>query len=435
MYTRGMDPRVGGPHRLSLFSRRLDTVLFVVYLLGAIVPLAALGFLVQKYALPARPDQRTILLAVVVSIAILSLAAFLALRRVAKTSLQRLNEDNRRLSILLAASSDVAGASHDQEILNAATSGASQIAGSKAAFFARRKPDGNLEITNTHGSEGGLFSESYGEALLAAAAHVIESQSPGLAPLSRSNASAKDLQQAPRVLAVPCIPSDTQPGALLVPLPTSASQDPAPLTNVLWTLARLTAGALQRSEMQEAQRNYFTHLTHLLVTALDSHLDYKVDHSKRVAFLSSVLGHELDFDEDRQQRLYFSALLHDVGMLEVDKNEHHIQGSVRKHPALGYDMLQRISLWQDLAPIVLHHHEWFDGHGYPTGIAGDKIPLESRIVGIAEAFDSMTNMSSYKTPITVVQALERVREGSGTQFDPDLVKVFLRLAEEGAFEQ
>jgi HD-GYP domain-containing protein (c-di-GMP phosphodiesterase class II) len=80
---------------------------------------------------------------------------------------------------------------------------------------------------------------------------------------------------------------------------------------------------------------------------------------------------------------------------------------------------------------VLHHHEWFDGSGYPEKVAGDQIPLESRIIALAEAFDTMTSESSYQRAISVEEALQRVEAGAGRQFDPQIVPILIDLVREG----
>ena len=98
---------------------------------------------------------------------------------------------------------------------------------------------------------------------------------------------------------------------------------------------------------------------------------------------------------------------------------------------MGHRMLAPIQLWADVAPLVLHHHEWWNGGGYPEQLAADAIPLESRIIGVAEAFDSMTSRSSYKEPVPTDEAVRRVEAGAGTQFDPEVVRVFLDLARRG----
>ena len=94
-------------------------------------------------------------------------------------------------------------------------------------------------------------------------------------------------------------------------------------------------------------------------------------------------------------------------------------------------MLGRIRLWQELAPIVHHHHEWFDGTGYPDGLAGEEIPLEARIVALCDAFDSMTSATSYKTAKPIAAVAHELERCAGTQFDPELVRRFLTLIDEG----
>jgi HD-GYP domain-containing protein (c-di-GMP phosphodiesterase class II) len=102
-----------------------------------------------------------------------------------------------------------------------------------------------------------------------------------------------------------------------------------------------------------------------------------------------------------------------------------------KHAELGYRMLARIRLWEDVAPIVHSHHEWYDGAGYPEGLAGNDISLESRIISVCESFDSMTSDTSYKVAMPMEAAVEEIRGCAGTQFDPLVAKTFLDLVEQG----
>ncbi len=97
-------------------------------------------------------------------------------------------------------------------------------------------------------------------------------------------------------------------------------------------------------------------------------------------------------------------------------------------------MLSAIRVWEDIAPFVLYHHEWFNGQGYPEGLAGENIPLEARVIGLAEAVDSMVSRSSYKDAMPAQDMLKQVRDGAGTQFDPEVARVFLALVERGEVE-
>ncbi len=94
-------------------------------------------------------------------------------------------------------------------------------------------------------------------------------------------------------------------------------------------------------------------------------------------------------------------------------------------------MLARIRLWEDVAPIVHHHHERYDGSGYPEALAGEDIPLESRIIAVCDAFDSMTSNTSYKVAMPVEAAVQELRNCAGTQFDPKIAEVLLDLIEQG----
>jgi len=119
-------------------------------------------------------------------------------------------------------------------------------------------------------------------------------------------------------------------------------------------------------------------------------------------------------------------------MLKFDKSVPKNDKTCQKHAELGYRMLARIRLWEDVAPIVHSHHERYDGTGYPQGLAGDDISLEARIVTLCDAFDAMTSNSSYKVAMSFEAAVEEVRSCTGTQFDPRVAKAFLDLVAQGA---
>ena len=180
-----------------------------------------------------------------------------------------------------------------------------------------------------------------------------------------------------------------------------------------------------------AQRNFFAHVTEILSTALDNHLDYHRGHGKRVAQLAHLIGRELGMSEDAMQRLHFAALLHDIGMLKLERTQKMNARSCERHSAIGARLLAPIVLWQELAPIVHSHHERWDGSGYPDGLAGDSIPLESRVISLADAFDSIASHSSYRVALSRDEAIGEIRECTGTQFDPKVVAAFVALAGRG----
>jgi putative nucleotidyltransferase with HDIG domain len=190
--------------------------------------------------------------------------------------------------------------------------------------------------------------------------------------------------------------------------------------------------ALRRGDLEDAQRNFFAHVTDLLVSALDAHVVEREGHAMGVARIANRLGHALGLAPDRIERLHFAAMLHDIGLLKFEQARHCDPRALRLHPAVGARMLARIRLWEPIAPIVLHHHEWWDGSGYPEGKAGEAIPLEARIVALADAVDAMRRPKMKRSAaLTLPEIIEEVVRGRETQFDPALVDAFLGLYERG----
>jgi putative nucleotidyltransferase with HDIG domain len=409
----------------SIFSQKLDRAAFTAYFLGAIVPLIALAFVVQRYVLPGQPDGSlgTSLTALVASIALLSGASFVILRRITRRSLRQMDRDNHRLAALLAVSDSLSRAEHGRDAAVTAVRSALAIAEARAAYV--------LAPGGGSGAPGLLVSAG------ADAEKLHEEQAAGIAEIAELVLrEGRTALSGPRgglsaAAAVP-LPGDDGPLAVLVVIHTEAGHEfDGAQVGALATLAGLAAVALRNADLHESQRNFFTHVTDILVTALDSHLGYHSGHSVHVAAYSNRLGRALGFDEKRLQRLHFAALLHDIGMLKLDASLQHDSQVCAKHTSLGSRMLARIRLWQDLAPIVQHHHEWWDGNGYPDRVAGEAIPLEARIIALCDAFDSMTSPSGYKPPRPLSAVVRELETCAGTQFDPELVRRFLELLDRG----
>ncbi len=422
--------------RFSLFAQPLDRAAFVAYFLGAVIPLAALGFVTQRYFDVAGLrtasgftllQSRLFLIALIVSIAILSLASFLALRRTMRQALERAKVENRRLAELVSSSRALAAADHETDVLRLAAEHVAKLTGARAAYFIARRGDGVLTPAASVGQLAEEIHSAHRGQLDDVAGRAMATLRPAAAELPQLAPGRRATPPVTTASAVPC----GEHRALLAVFGKAAAAGRTSSADALSTLSGLTVAALKKVSLQDDQRNFFTHVTHFLTCALDSHLGYHADHSRHVAHLSVRIGRELGLGPERLERLHFAALLHDIGMLEINLDLLENRQAMRQHPDIGADMIERVSLWQDLAPFVRHHHEWFDGSGYPKGLSGEDIPVESRIIGLAEAFESMTSSASYKTPIEAPRALERIEGDAGTQFDPRVVRVFLALADEG----
>ena len=415
-----------GHHRNSIFSQRLDRTTFTAYLLGAIVPLIALGVVVERYVIPALTNQDQVLgmMGLVGSIAVLSFLSFLVLRKTTHSTLERIDRDNRRLSALLGASTTLTASEHASDIAATAVTCAVELTGAHAAYLLVRgkDPEAPAELFESAGTDTEKLFQAIGEPMTELADLAMSSGRPAIKNGSKDRRS---------IVALPLAGESTWLGALAVVHAKSAAQLESGKIDALTTLAGLTSVAMRNADLRDAQRNFFSHMTDILVSALDAHLDYHNGHGNRVAQSANRVGRALNLDEKRLQNLHFASLLHDVGMLKIDKSIQKNEKACEKHAELGYRMLVRIRLWEDVAPIVHSHHERYDGTGYPEGLAGDDISLEARIITVCDAFDSMTSNTSYKIAMPLEAAVQEVRNCAGTQFDPRIAKTFIDLVEQG----
>ena len=423
----------------SIFSHDLDRAVFVTYFLGAVIPLLALGWVTHRYALPLiRNDTRTTaeLVALVAAVACLSLVSFFALRRLAGSALSRIQERNEHLARLLEVARGLSSASHAQDVAATATKAAVRLSGARAAYVVL-KQEGEQKLS-VYESSGDKAEDLYREHEAELQELVDQALEDGKHKLLSDGGAANQVDSSPTsdgatalcaAAAFPWSRAAGRGGALVI----ADSRHGAVLENsqidVAATLSALTSVALENADLQEGQRNFFSHVTEILVAALDSHVDGRPGHATRVSRIANRLGRELEFSEERLHTLYFSALLHDVGMLKIERRHHRDPARVQKHAVLGHRMLSPIRVWKDAAPIVLHHHEWFDGNGYPEGLVGERIPLEARIIAVADAFDAMTQDPEHRLSGNVPGALRELRDQAGSQFDPRVVFSFASLVE------
>jgi diguanylate cyclase (GGDEF)-like protein/PAS domain S-box-containing protein len=156
-------------------------------------------------------------------------------------------------------------------------------------------------------------------------------------------------------------------------------------------------------------------------------------HSRRVSYLCEAIGIAMEQNESGLKELKTVGLLHDIGKIAIDEkilnkpdrltNEE--WSDMKRHPEIGYRILSSVNDMAELAEFVLAHHERWDGKGYPKGLKGKEIPLQARIIMVADTFDAMTSARPYRSPLSDETAINEIEKNSGTQFDPEIVRVFI----------
>src|SRR5581483_9772083 len=207
---------------------------------------------------------------------------------------------------------------------------------------------------------------------------------------------------------------------------------------LLGGLAQQAKLAIANASSYEGLERTFVSTVEALANALEANDEYTSKHARWITDLSLRVGRELGLDERALKRLELGALLHDIGKIGIPSSiltkPGRLTGDERvvmeTHPELGERIIAPIDRLEDVRAIVRHCHERWDGRGYPDGVAGESIPLESRIIFVCDAYHAMTTDRPYRKRLSHNEALRRLADGAGTQFDPQVVEVALRVLEQ-----
>jgi len=204
-------------------------------------------------------------------------------------------------------------------------------------------------------------------------------------------------------------------------------------------IAEIAGTAIRRARLNHHLEQSYIELVLVLARAADARDSYTADHSERIATRAVTLARAMGCNEIDVQNVQWGALLHDIGKLGVPDNilrkpgplteaEWHV---MRQHPAIGEEILRPVDRMRDVAALVRHHQERWDGAGYPDHLRGEEIPLGARILAVADTYGAMTDDRAYGKGRTLDDALAEICRCAGTQFDPRVVDVFCRMLREG----
>ena len=205
------------------------------------------------------------------------------------------------------------------------------------------------------------------------------------------------------------------------------------------SIGEQVATALHRTELFTELERAYLQTTLTLANAVNAKDNYTADHSEHLANMSAAVGRKVNMSPRELQDLRYGAILHDIGKIGVPDAVLQKQGPLdagewelmRRHPIIGWQILKPVPRLNDVAEIVHYHHERYDGQGYPDHLSGEDIPLGARILNIMDSFSAMIDARVYKAAHSQEEAVAELRRCSGTQFDPRLVEIFLRLLESG----
>jgi putative nucleotidyltransferase with HDIG domain len=190
----------------------------------------------------------------------------------------------------------------------------------------------------------------------------------------------------------------------------------------------------ERERRHELRRSYMA-TVRALCNAVEARDAYTGKHAERVAAYGMEIARVLDAPFSEDPEVEFGFLLHDVGKVAVPDSilwkpeplTPEERSLMERHPLVGWEILREIDFLGEAKLVVRHHHERWDGAGYPDGLAGEMIPLSARVFAVADVLDALTTVRPYRAPSTVIEARAMIEDSSGTQFDPQVVDAFLEI--------
>ena len=258
--------------------------------------------------------------------------------------------------------------------------------------------------------------------------------------INRPDAECDDwpFSEIRQMIAVPLSEGDNLFGWLAVFNHVAGEDFTTVETSLLSSVAAILGIHGGNLELYRQQAELFAGIVHVLTSAIDAKDPYTCGHSDRVARISVRLAQEIGCNVEIVNTIYLSGLLHDIGKIGIDDSVLRKPGSltkleyehIKEHVTIGHKILADVKSLDDVLPVVLHHHESWDGHGYPEQLPGKEIPLSARIVAVADAFDAMASKRPYRDVMPDEKIDEIFKSGSGQQWDPTIVEAFFRSRQE-----
>lgn len=247
---------------------------------------------------------------------------------------------------------------------------------------------------------------------------------------------------AKAALCVPLISTDGTIGSVTIGSSDCEYRFNSDDVRLLSTIANHVTIAIGNIELFTSLQEAYLATVRSLAAAVDAKDSYTRGHSDRVATYATMIAERMGLAHEQRIALEMAAYLHDIGKIGVKEEillkpgrlDDGEMAQMRHHPLIGANILKPVAFPWAITPVVRHHHESFDGTGYPAGLRGDEIPLLARILTVADSYEAMTADRPYRTGRSASEAIEELRHCAGTQFDPRIVEVFAKVIEELEYE-
>ena len=316
-----------------------------------------------------------------------------------------------------------------------------QITGATRGVYVACRPSGALRVRAAVGVEGyprgepSVFLKQVYRRVLERGEPVVCNEGSavgleGIAPAEREEEGFANFAASPVVLMRDLA------GMVLVADKPAGGFDPDDVETLI-SVGHHAGVAVENRRLEEALQRAYVSTVSILADAVEAKDPYTHGHCEMASRFARLVAARLELPPDEQAVVCYSALLHDVGKIGVSDGVLNKPGPLlpeemelmRAHVRVGHDLLCNVPILRTVAEVVLHHHERYDGSGYPDGLHGDEIPLPSRIVAVVDAYCAMITRRSYKETFTEDHARDEVRRCAGTQFDPRIVDVFLSVVD------
>lgn len=413
----------------------------LLFMIVSIIPLAVLAYLCVRFVIPILDEQGkdVVVLSVYLTIGftmMLSILGYILTRKGTLETIEAIEGTNRQLTSLLEVADELSRTNEMDTALAVSAKSAVRILNADAGIIYLAtgaklicKLAEGVEI-----SEPAKFSYDTGEGIVGEAAktrrpvRVLDAAKDDrfvdkLGPLTELKTGS--------IMAYPMMHQERLVGVLELVRRVGGAAFTDNDQQMLEVLGQQVTATILNAEFYASQQNYFAHVIEILRLSMENDIVWE-GHLYNVARICNLISRKMELDEETRRTIHFAAMLHDIGFLKMRDIVGHVDvegfsEKIRDHTTLGSLLVEPITVWQDVAPLILYHHELCNGTGYPKGIKREVIPLGARIICVAEVYDAMTNDKAYGITKTKDEAAAELKAAAGTKYDPDVVKALLEV--------